>query len=83
MRKLRTTIALVASLALAACQTLDGVRVNGVDLSDKRVTEAQGNFGFCEANPFVCILLGVGVVGGLILILSGDDDDGPGGGGGY
>jgi hypothetical protein len=48
MRKLRTAIALAASLALVGCQTLDGVTVNGVDVN-KKVQDAQGlgNIGNC------------------------------------
>jgi predicted small secreted protein len=75
MRKVRQAVALAAAIALASCQTLDGVRINGQDVSPNRVNTAQGNFGFCETNPFVCVLLGIAVVGGAAWLIWGDDDD--------
>ena len=76
MRKFRTAVALAASLALAGCQTLDGVTVNGVDVN-KDVKEAQGNLGNC--GNVNCFLLAAGAVAigvGLYFILHDDDDDG-------
>ena len=76
MRKIRTAVAFAASLALAACQTLDGVTVNGVDVSANRVENAQAGGNVCTRNPLICILLGVAVIGGgAWLIWGGDDDD--------
>ena len=43
MRKLRATITLVTALVLAACQTVDGVRVNGLQLSNDTRAQAQPN----------------------------------------
>jgi predicted small secreted protein len=72
MRKLRTAVALVASLALAGCQTLDGVTVNGKDINQE-IEEAQAaNTGI----PTWLLVAGAVVAGiGLYLIIDDDDDD--------
>ena len=72
MRKFRTAVALAASLALASCQTLDGVTVNGVDVN-KEVEEAQLG-GLC-GNPLVCVLIAVAAGVGIYFLVKGDDDD--------
>ena len=73
MRKIRTMVALAASLALASCQTLENVRVNGQDLSGKNVQDAQAG-GLC-AQPLICVLIGAAVIGGGAWLIWGDDDD--------
>jgi hypothetical protein len=77
MRKLRTAVALAASLALAGCQTLDGVTVNGVDVN-KEVEEAQaGPFGNCGVICLAAIAAGV-IIGSALIFdwpFSFDDDD--------
>jgi hypothetical protein len=75
MRKFRTAVALVASLALASCSTLDGVTVNGVDVNKEyEVQQAQvGNV--CAGMAWLCVAGAVAIGVGLYLILDGDDDD--------
>src|SRR5688500_10990353 len=76
MRKFRTAIALAASLALAGCQTMDGVTVNGVDIN-KEVEEAQA-LGNCGGICIVAIAAG-GFVGAAAIFgfwpFDDDDDD--------
>ena len=68
MHKFRTAIALALSLALASCQTLDGVTVNGREIN-KDVEQAQlGNTGWL----WVAAAVAAGV---LIWVLVDDDDD--------
>ena len=50
MHKLRATVALAAAVALVGCQTVDGVRVNGVQLtSDARAQAQPGGSGWMWA----------------------------------
>ena len=72
MRKLRTAVALAASLALAGCQTLDGVTVNGKDLNEEVQKAQAANTGV----PTWLWVAGAVVAGvGLYLLLDDDDDD--------
>jgi hypothetical protein len=78
MRKLRTAVALAAALAMAGCQTLDGVTVNGVDVN-KEVQEAQdgGILGNCGIICAAAIAAGL-IVGSALIFdwpFSFDDDD--------
>jgi hypothetical protein len=75
MRKFRSALALAASLALASCQTMDGVTVNGVDLNKEyEAKEAQlGNV--CAGMAFLCVAGAVAIGVGIYLLLEGDDDD--------
>jgi hypothetical protein len=62
-------------LALASCQTLDGVTVNGVDVNKEyQVKQAQvGNV--CAGMAWLCVAGAVAVGVGLYFILEDDDDD--------
>ena len=70
MHKIRTAIVLAVVLALAGCQTLDGVTVNGRDVNKElEVAEAQyGDYGWLW-------VLGAVAAGVLIWVLIDDDDD--------
>jgi hypothetical protein len=70
MTKLRTAIALALSLAMAGCQTLDGVTVNGREIN-KDVEEAQ-----LGDNGLLWVLAAVAIgVGAYFLFIDDDDDD--------
>jgi predicted small secreted protein len=69
MRKLRTALVLAVSLAMAGCQTLDGVTVNGRDIN-KDYAEAQASSDYAWL-----WVLGAVAAGALIWILVDDDDD--------
>ena len=75
MRKFRTAIALAASLALASCQTTEGLVVNGVDINKEyEVQQAQvGNV--CAGMAWLCVAGAVAIGVGLYFLLEGDDDD--------
>jgi hypothetical protein len=75
MRKFRTAVALAASLALGACQTLDGVTVNGVDVNKEyEVQQAQvGNV--CAGMAWLCVAGAVAIGVGLYFLLEDDDED--------
>lgn len=67
MRKIQTAVILTVSLSLSACQTLDGINVNGVRLG---VKEAQGD-SFCERNMTLCVIGGLAAVGGGVALATG------------
>jgi hypothetical protein len=72
MHKLRVAVALTAMFSLVACQTVDGVRVNGLPLTnDTRPTTQSGGSGWMWA-------LGIAGAIGVGLLAAG----GGGGGGG-
>lgn len=74
MHKPRTTIALAAAVALVGCQTVDGVRVNGMQLtSDARAQAQPGGSGWMWA-------LGIaGAIGVGLLAAGGGGGGGSGG----
>ena len=69
MRKLRSALLLAVSLALASCQTLDGVTVNGREIN-KDYAEAQASSDYAWL-----WVLGAVAAGALIWILVEADDD--------
>jgi predicted small secreted protein len=71
MHKLRTAVALVVSLALAGCQTLDGVTVNGKDINQEYKEAQAANTGV----PAWVWVAGAVAAGVLIWVLVDDDDD--------
>ena len=72
----KTAIALIASLGLMGCQTVNGIAVAGYD-PPANIRAAQGE-SFCARNTAVCVLGVVVVVGAVAFAASGG-----GGGGGY
>lgn len=62
MHKRRATIAMAATLALVGCQTVDGVRVNGMQLtSDTRAQAQPGSSGWMWAALGIAGAIGVGL----------------------
>ena len=60
MRLVRPAMVLAASIALTACQTASGMKLNGIDIHP-----AQGGETFCERNAVMCLLGGAAVAGGV------------------
>lgn len=67
MRLVKGGLAVVASVGLTACQTINGMTVNGVSISPH---PAQGET-FCERNVVVCLVGGAAVAGGVALAAMG------------
>jgi hypothetical protein len=65
MNKLRTTIALAVTMALLGCQTVDGVRVNGMQFTgDARAQAQPGRSGWVWAALGIAGAIGVGFLAG-------------------
>ena len=76
MRLVRPAMVFAASIALTACQTANGMRVNGINIHP-----AQGET-FCERNAVMCLLGGAAVAGGVAFAAMGHgyhSSSGPGG----
>jgi len=76
MHKLRTMVALTTAMALAGCQSLDGVRVNGMNLGGAAERAQSSN---CR---WACVALGVAGAIGVGFLVAGGGGDSSGGGGG-
>jgi hypothetical protein len=61
----RAGVAVAALIGLTACQSVNGMRINGVDIHP-----AQGET-FCERNIAMCLLGGAAVAGGVALAAMG------------
>ena len=76
MHELRAMVALASALALAGCQSLDGVRVNGMDLGGAAERAQSSTCGW------PCVALGVvGAIGVGFLVAGGGGDSSSSGGG--
>ena len=60
MLLVRPAMLFAASIALTACQTASGMRVNGIDIHP-----AQGGETYCERNVAMCLLGGAALAGGV------------------
>ena len=78
MRLVRPAMLFAASIALTACQTASGMRVNGIDIHP-----AQGGETYCERNTVMCLLGGAALAGGVAFAAMGHgynhSSSGPGG----
>lgn len=79
MRLIKGGIAAVALIGLTACQTANGMRVNGIDLGPH---PAQGGQTFCERNVVLCLAGGAAMAGGVAFAAMGHKS-GMGAAGGY
>ena len=76
MNRFRATVALTTAMALAGCQSMDGVRVNGMDLGG---AAERAQFSSCG---WPCVALGVaGAIGVGFLVAGGGGDSRSSGGG--
>ena len=60
MRLMKGGIAAVGLIALTACQSVNGMRVNGINIHP-----AQGGETYCERNVAMCLLGGAALAGGV------------------